>query len=864
MNFSISTCVKRNRWIFGTTIWLALTPLAFCEPQVLVADLQFDKNMLWGSEKDRSEVDLTRFSRGNPVFPGVYTVQLYINNTFSRELNVSFVADARDSNATPCFSADKISAMGLNLEKLEAAQVAWITRAPGKALPECQAITSVVPSSSAHYDPSDQRLDVSIAQAYLLDRPKDYVDPALWDSGITAGRMNYALDVFQSSNSGRQETQGFAQLDTGFNAGSWRFRQLSTLNKGHKGQAYQRQRSYAQTDITSLLSTLTVGENYTDGQVFDSFGLRGALLATDDRMLPASQRGYAPIVRGMANTNARVTISQGGIVLYQRSVAPGPFEIKDLDPIGYGTDLIVTVSEADGSSKTFTVPYAASAQLLRPHQVRYYADIGQAWSPHQGEYTPKVGQFSGFYGLSNALTAYGGVTVSDDYRAVAIGNAISTPIGGISADITYAQNLLDNASASNGTSARLIYSTFINPTNTNITVSSYRYSTQGFWSFNDLVQTENARLGGNSNIYGSRFSFNDRQKSRFNINLNQNLGAGWGNIYISGETRDFWNRPGTDTLYQLTYSNVFKSINYNVSAERTINANGIRDNQMYVSFTMPLFPSDTGNRRYLSARTWHDSVGGSQTQASVSGVAGARQQYSYDISSTQSYGAANTASSYGITGGYQGSAANVTAGITAGQNFKQANLGVAGGVVVHDSGITFGQTLGETVALVEADNAAGAHITNSVGATVDNHGYGLVPVLSPYMRNSIELDPNGLSADVQLDSSSTETIPRAGAIVKANFATSKETSALIKATMVDGSPLSFGAPVMESKSGRTVGFVGQGGHIYVRGIPNQGVLWVSLNTTRKCAISYQLSQPTGSSNGLSSAAKATGVCKPLE
>lgn len=863
MNFSILACIKRNRWI-GVAVLVAFSPSAFSEPETPVADLQFDKNMLWGSEKDRSQVDLTRFSKGNPVFPGEYAVQLYINNTFFRELNVTFVAAEHESNATPCLSPDKFSLLGLNLEKLDTAQVAWITRASDKAAPHCQAINSVVPSSSARYDSSDQRLDVFIPQAYLLDRPKDYVDPALWDSGITAGRMNYSLDVFQSSNLGQQETQGFAQLDAGFNAGGWRFRQLSSLSKNNHEQVYQRQRSYAQTDITSLLSTLTLGENYTDGQVFDSFGIRGALLATDDRMLPASQRGYAPIVRGVANTNAKVTISQGGIVLYQRAVAPGPFEIKDLDPIGYGTDLIVTVREADGSSKTFTVPYAASAQLLRPHQVRYYADIGQAWSPNQSRYTPTVGQFSGLYGLNNVLTAYGGLTASNDYRSVAIGNAVSTSLGGISADITYAQNLLDNASASNGTSARLIYSTFINPTNTNITVSSYRYSTQGFWSFNDLVQTENARLGDNINSYGSRFSFNDRQKSRFNINLNQNLGAGWGNIYLSGETRDFWNRPGTDTLYQMTYSNVFKDINYSVSVDRSINANGTRDNQVYVSFTMPLFPSDTGSRRYLSSRAWHDSVGGSQVQSSVSGVAGAQQQYSYDVSSTQSFGSTNTESSYGVTGGYQGSAGNVTAGVTSGKNFKQANLGVAGGLVVHGGGITFGQTLGETVALIEADNAAGAHITNSVGATVDSHGYGLVPVISPYTRNSIELDPSGLSADVQLDSSTAEAIPRAGAIVKTHFVTSKESSALVNATMADGSPLPFGAQVQEADSGSTAGFVGQGGRIYARGIPVKGILWVNLTTTKKCAIAYQLSSQTQSPGGLMSMSQATGVCKSIE
>lgn len=864
MKLSISACIKRKRWICAA-VWIAFSPLALSDIGALVADVQFDKNMLWGSEKDRSQVDLSRFSRGNPVFPGAYTVQLYINNVFIRELNVMFVSNESGGDATPCLSPDKFILMGLNEEKLDAAQVTWMRHASDKTVaPQCQAISVVVPSSSARYDSSDQRLDVFIAQAYLLDRPKDYVDPALWDSGITAARINYALDAFQSTNLGHQETQGFAQLDTGFNVDGWRFRQLSSLSRNNHEQVYQRQRSYAQTDITPLLSTLTLGENYTDGQVFDTFGLRGALLSTDDRMLPASQRGYAPVVRGTANSNATVTITQGGIALYQRTVAPGPFEIKDLEPIGYGTDLTVMVREADGSSRTFTVPYATSAQLLRPHQLRYYADIGQAWTPAQNRYTPTVAQISGLYGLSNALTAYGGVMNSDDYRSVAIGNAVSTPIGGIAADVTYAQNLLDNASASNGTSARLIYSTFINSTNTNITVSSYRYSTQGFWSFNDLVQTENARLGGNSHVFGSRFSFNDRQKSRFNINLNQNLGAGWGNIYLTGETRDFWNRPGTDTIYQLSYSNAFKGINYNLVADRSLNANGTRDNQVYISFTLPLFPSDSGSRHYLSGRAWHDSTGSNQAQSSLSGVVGEHQQYSYDVSTTQSLGGADTQNIYGVNGGYQGSVGNVTAGATTGKDFTQSNLGVAGGVLVHSGGVTFGQTLGETVALVEADHAAGARITNSVGNTVDRHGYALVPYLSPYSRNDIELDPNGLSEDVQLDSSTADTVPRAGAIVKARFETSKENAALINAKMIDGSPLPFGAPVQQAQSASNAGFVGQGGHIYVRGIANKGVLWVNLTATQKCAIAYQLSSPTPSSGGLTSMPQATGVCKPIE
>ncbi len=83
---------------------------------------------------------------------------------------------------------------------------------------------------------------------------------------------------------------------------------------------------------------LTIGEAYTTGELFDSIGYRGASLASDDRMLPDSLRGYAPVVRGIAETNARIEVRQNQ-QLISSTVSPGSFVIDDLYPTGYGGDL---------------------------------------------------------------------------------------------------------------------------------------------------------------------------------------------------------------------------------------------------------------------------------------------------------------------------------------------------------------------------------------------------------------------------------------------------------------------------------------------------------------------------------------------
>ena len=83
-------------------------------------------------------------------------------------------------------------------------------------------------------------------------------------------------------------------------------------------------------------------------------------------MLPNGISTYAPVIRGVANSNAKVTIAQSGNTIYETSVPPGPFEISDLSTTGYGSDLIVTVEEADGSKRSFSVAYSSVAQMLRP------------------------------------------------------------------------------------------------------------------------------------------------------------------------------------------------------------------------------------------------------------------------------------------------------------------------------------------------------------------------------------------------------------------------------------------------------------------------------------------------------------------
>jgi outer membrane usher protein len=174
----------------------------------------------------------------------------------------------------------------------------------------------------------------------------------------------------------------YLNLRPGLNLGAWRFRNYTTWNRPASsdsgGDKWNTVYTYAQRSIVPLKSQLTLGDSLSPSDVFDSVPFRGAQLASDDEMIPDSQRGYAPVVRGIARGNsAQVTIRQNGYVIYQTTVPAGAFEITDMYPTGGSGDLYVTIKEADGSEQSMVVPYASLPVLQREGRLQFSLTAGQ-------------------------------------------------------------------------------------------------------------------------------------------------------------------------------------------------------------------------------------------------------------------------------------------------------------------------------------------------------------------------------------------------------------------------------------------------------------------------------------------------------
>ena len=809
-------------------------------------DYQFDDNMMFGAGS------LSRFNTINAIDPGHYTVDLYLNDRFVERVPVQFVAVAQ-GDVQPCLPRALLEGAGV--------LATAITDTPDS---QCPLLGDTVKGASSHFDFAQLRLDISMPQSLMLQVPRGYVSPQNLDAGNTIGFINYSANqyhVSRSASHAQDSDSSYVALNSGLNLGMWRLRQQASLRYDSKnGSDWNATRTYVQRALPSLRSELTAGEGYTSGRFFSGLGFRGVQLTSDERMLPESVRGYAPTVRGIAKTNAKVTVRQNGNDIYEATVAPGPFEISDLYATNYNGDLDVTVQEADGSISRFSVPFSAVPESLRPGTSRYSAAVGKTSDVGDNDL---FSEFTYQRGLTNTLTANTGLRVADGYQALVFGGVYANWLGAFGLDATYSRADMPQEGLVDGWMARLSYSRTFAPTNTTLSIAGYRYSTAGYRDLGDVLGVRESLNKGETWDSASYL-----QRSRFEVSVNQSLES-YGSIYVSGSTQDYRNGRERDTQLQLGYANTLQnSVSFNLSVSRQStgsventrnggydghnagnNVNGGRWNPAspgttetvtLLSVSFPLGSPSKSNTPALSNSVSHSSTYGNVYQTSMSGTAGAEQTLSYGVDvSRDAEQKQNTWS-----GNLQKRLPKTSLALSAskGEDYWQASGSARGAVALHSGGMTFGPYLGDTFALIEAKGASGAKVMNSQGTTIDDSGYALVPALTPYRYNTVAITPEGMNQKTELDDGQRRVAPYAGAAVKITFKTRSGNALLVKALLPDNQAVPMGADVLD-ETGSVIGMVGQGSQAYLRSEKPAGALTLRWGDRpeEQCALHYDVS-----------------------
>jgi outer membrane usher protein len=833
--------------------------------EITTSTVEFDPSFL---NTGKQTIDVSRYSRANVVTAGSYNPDIYINGNWVGRSEVQFKALAGSQDALPCLDKALLEKVGIDLSRLPPEAALKLAADGG-----CNRLDQIVAGAFTSFDFGKQRLDLSVPQASLRRSVRGYVSPDQWSAGVPVGLLGYQFNTYHGrSSNAENSTQSYLGLNGGVNIDRWHFRHNGSFSWADTGRSgYQNISTYAQRDIADWSSQLILGDTYTAGDLMDSTSFRGIRLNSDDRMLPDSQRGYAPVVRGVANTNARVTITQNGIKLYETTVAPGAFVINDLYPTGYGGDLQVSITEANGAVRSFAVPYAAVPLSLREGQNRYSLTAGVV--RHLPNTSPMFSQATWQHGFTNMLTGYGGVSVAKGHISPMMGAALTTPWGAFGADLTHASTSIPNDGSFSGQSLRASYAKSFVQTGTHVAIAAYRYSTNGFFGLNDAMRARDQAnlLRPSTDLY--------RPRNRASLVMGQQFGPGGGSLSLTASTARYWNRQGSNVDYAIGYSNSFRNISYNLSAARQRDAWGQSNTFLHVGLSIPL---SMERGMMLSTNTNRDSRGRVQAQANLSGLLGNDNAISYGLSANHNTGGMNGSStSASANATYRASQTELSGSVSASASsgYQQFSVGARGAIVAHPGGVTLSQSVSDTFAIVEAKNAEGARINNSPGVKVDSRGYAVVPYLTPFSMNEVSIDPKGLSTDVELKETSQHVAPLAGAVPLLVFKTAYGRSAVIRARQAGDIPVPFGASVLDM-DGKELGLIGQAGKLLARGLSDQGELQVQWKTDtgmvgcnlaytlpeRKRSTTYQppqsLELPCVASNKLLPAATDVASAKP--
>ncbi|BDH44715.1 outer membrane usher protein [Salmonella enterica subsp. enterica serovar Choleraesuis] len=772
------------------------------------ADEYFNPAFLTLDEEASENVDLSQFEQHGSQAPGKYEFNVKLNQFDIKQLTV----DIEHGDGEPLvarFTKKQLSSLGIDLRKLASIDsLAEIELVPP--------LEKLIPGSAVRVDFLNHAIRLSVPQKYINWKAQGSVAPDEWDNGITTLFSNY---TFSGSHNQQRDygtrNKNYLNLRNGLNFGAWRVRNTAIWSNNR----WDSTNTYITRNLLLLGgSRFTLGEYWSNSLLFDTFQFRGVTLESDDSMLPESMKGFAPVIRGIAKTNAKVEVKQNGFIIYQDWVPPGSFEIRDLHPTTSSGDLQVSIYEANGEVRHFQEPYSGVPVMQREGQVKYNVTSG-FYDSENGGNRPGFVQGTLAYGVSNRLTIYSGLIAAENYSSYGAGVGLGLgDFGALSTDVVGMRGrsrseLQHDNKMTESSYIHAQYSKVIQPTATEMNLEGYFYNNNHYLSFSD------------ANSYPGRGHNNFNLKRKINATVNQPLPGELGELYFSSSLNTYWQDTKSDNSFNLGYSLYYNDISYNLTLSQTTSSDqGGNDRQLAFSVQIPLGGPHT--RTWMSWNTQSSNHERSSHQVGLNGLSMADNALAWSVQ--ESLNSDLDATSGNLQANYRSryNQSNIGYSYSHRDRSQQINYGMNGGIVMHQGGVTLSQPLGDTFGLVNTEHVSDIKLEHTTNVTTDSAGYAVVPYLTPYHHNSMAIDPASFSNEVEADKTRKDAVPTKGAVILRRFDLRKGYKALF-ALRKNKDAIPFGAQVTLRDSTIT-SMVGDNGEVYLSGLPASGVIDVSL------------------------------------
>lgn len=765
----------------------------------------FDARSLFG--RQNQDIDLSYVKQVNGVAVGTYSLNTSINNERSLgTLNLKF--DHLDANLTAvlCIDEQLLQRLDLRPEVLE--------RLPKK---DCLVIKDLSPDAYYDLNMADLALNLSLPLTIINQRPKGYIAPESFDKGVSSAFVGYDFNSYTRKSEDKQNaTSNFLGLTGGLNLGQFNYRHAGTFESN--GSDLSRYRSYLNTistDVLRLNARVTAGDFYTQAYGIDSAKIRGLQLATDISMLPWSQRNYAPLIRGIANTNALVSVFQNGQKVYERTVPAGEFEFNDLT-VGNNGDLTVQITENGGERREFIVPMQSNMNLIRVGQLNYSVASGRYQLGNQLT-DSYVGQLSSEYGLTNYVSLYSGANITDSYQNYLLGFGHSNRLGGFRFDVEHSKASLVQQNHI-GQKYKLDYQYSHAPANVSL-YTSLQYQDPKFLNLNSMMSMQNYEYLDQDQLENFFLSYNLKQQMSMTLNKSFDRSE-LGTLSFSMFKSNYWDSTKDFTQYGLSYNNRWNKLSYSFGYSQnnrtSIFGNNDKEKRFNLSLSLPLSWNKRTTNIYANAQ--HSDSKGRPTNASLgfSGNAGNNKQVSYSITSSHNWSEySNSNSSVSANVNYNLPSVRLGAVVGKSDSQKQYGLSARGAFVAHPYGITATNQISDTYTIIHAKGAGGANVMNAWGTKLDYWGNAIYSNLSPYASNRIAIDTKDLDLDLNIKANQTEVIPRRYSSTLVKFEVEKTSNILLNVAIAGGAkqiPIGVRATTGD---GKIAGIFGQSNQLFI-------------------------------------------------
>ncbi|HFI2520357.1 TPA: fimbria/pilus outer membrane usher protein [Escherichia coli] len=810
--------------------------LFFVRSTKVFAEDYFDPSLLATDIIGEGNIDLSAFSRPGGGMEGEQEVAIYVNDEFYSRKTL-FFKNTLDKGLLPEFTP------GFFDELLSGD---FLVSEEDKTISSSDFLKKV-PYSDINFNQGMSRVNISIPQAYLGDGAKLISSPDTWEYGGPAFLLDYNISGNRNDSGNYDSRSLYISSQMGVNLMKWRLRTSSSYSNyktnsvwgGARSEQNSFYNTYAERDISSLRAILRLGEVSTAGLILDSVPFRGVKLSSSDDMLGMRLRNYTPTVRGMASSQAVVTITQNGRQVYQTNVPAGPFELNDFYLSGYSGDMLVTVREADGSEHSFLQPYSTLPEMKREGVSGFEVSVGRYDNNGAEHYYDAESFVYGNWsrGFARGVTFFAETLQAEKYQSLGGGSTLSLGrLGAASADISLSR--ADKyGDIRIGQSYGFKYSKSQIETGTTVTLATYRYSTENFYTFRDFVSKTDT----------ARYIWENKLKSRMTFSLSQSLGE-YGYLSANASQQDYWNSREVSRNYSLTHSfswnDIYFSTTLSMDDQRGRETGHLSNKQAGIYASVPLSKLLPGTDPTSSSLTWSTSHADHKVRNSVT-LDGKVPESDVRYRVGGSWGNGTTEGSRMASVSWTGDHASTSLGYTRVGKYRTLDYSMSGAAVMYPWGIAVGNSsvTGDGAIVVETPGAKG--VRTSTGYKTSWLGTALISSPQKYTENRINLYPDGLPSDTVLGETSKTAVPAKGAVVVLDYTVFRGSQVVFTLRQADGNPLPFGTVITldgVSRGKENSGIVGEEGRVYMAGIPEKGTLTASWGLNKTCSIPFRINQ----------------------